>query len=94
MDQMRRLSYPNPFPLIVNAETCSTERQLRGELRKWLAPPDASINHNNAHGTQHAGTARWFTEGTKFNEWKNDNTVLWIRGNRMFLPSPRSIHDQ
>jgi hypothetical protein len=81
---MKRLSHPNPLPLIVNAESCYTERQLRGELRKWLAPPNASINHNDARGTQHAGTARWFIEGTKFNDWKNDNTVLWIRGNRMF----------
>ena len=81
------------MPFIVNAETCSTERQLRGELRKWLLPPNASINLNDTRGTQHAGTARWFTEGTTFNEWKNDNTVLWIRGNRMLPPPPRSIHD-
>lgn len=83
---MRGSSNPNSMSLIVDAETRSTERQLRAELRKWLNPPNPSINHNAACATQHAGTATWFTKGVAFSKWKNDNTLLWIRGNRTLLP--------
>ncbi|KAI0286232.1 hypothetical protein BC826DRAFT_1178854 [Russula brevipes] len=55
--------------------------QLREKLMAWLAPPDPSINHNTACGTQHEGTASWFLESDTFDEWKQNDSVLWIRGN-------------
>ena len=65
----------------------STGNQSRTELRKWLAPPNPSINHNTAHDAQHDGTANWFIQGHTFDEWKTNGSLLWIRGNRMlFLP--------
>jgi hypothetical protein len=72
---------------IIDAETL-TGNQLREKLITWLAPPDPSINHNTACGTQHKGTASWFLESDTFNEWKKNGSILWIRGNRtLSLPS-------
>ena len=28
----------------------------------------------------------WFIQGNKFNDWKKNSSLLWIRGNRTFLP--------
>ncbi|KAI0270078.1 hypothetical protein BGY98DRAFT_1190151 [Russula aff. rugulosa BPL654] len=55
--------------------------QSRTELRRWLAPPNPSINHNTAHDTQHNGTANWFIQGPTFDEWRTNGSLLWIRGN-------------
>ncbi len=59
--------------------------QSREKLREWLAPPNPSINHNTARGTQHGGTAKWFLQGNTFDEWKENGSLLWIRGNRTLL---------
>ncbi|KAF8500753.1 ankyrin repeat-containing domain protein [Russula emetica] len=55
--------------------------QSRKELRQWLAPPNPSINHNTACNTQHDGTAEWFIQGSTFDQWKTNGSLLWIRGN-------------
>src|SRR5258707_15109121 len=59
--------------------------QTREKLRSWFAPPNPSVNHNTACGTQHDGTAEWFIRGSTFGEWKKNGFLLWIRGNRMLL---------
>ncbi|KAI0280253.1 hypothetical protein BC826DRAFT_963212 [Russula brevipes] len=58
-----------------------TGNQLRQNFWTWLSPPDPSINHNTACKTQQSGTARWFIEGSTFREWKENGSLLWIRGN-------------
>ncbi|KAI0274206.1 hypothetical protein BGY98DRAFT_1099124 [Russula aff. rugulosa BPL654] len=55
--------------------------QSRERLRAWLAPPNPSINHNTAHGTQHDGTANWFFQSRTFDGWRTNGSLLWIRGN-------------
>ncbi|KAH9985039.1 hypothetical protein BJV74DRAFT_886357 [Russula compacta] len=55
--------------------------QLRGKLRTWLSPPDPSINHHTACKTQLDGTATWFIQGSTFQDWKKNGSLLWIRGN-------------
>jgi hypothetical protein len=60
---------------------------MQAKLRTWLSPPDSSINHNHACKTQYDGTATWFIQSTKFREWKNNGSLLWINGNRT-LKSP------
>ncbi|KAI0249040.1 hypothetical protein BJV78DRAFT_728169 [Lactifluus subvellereus] len=55
--------------------------QSRAELRRWLAPPDPSVNHNIACDLQHGGTATWFIQSSIFEEWKTNGSLLWIRGN-------------
>jgi len=64
-----------------------TGEQKRTKFRTWLSPPNPSVNHNTACDIQHKGTATWFIQGSKFKEWKKNGSLLWIRGNRMFLPA-------
>ncbi|KAI9438390.1 hypothetical protein BJY52DRAFT_1217465 [Lactarius psammicola] len=54
--------------------------QVRESLRRWVAPPDPSTNHNIACGIQHGGTAQWFFRGGMFQEWKSAGSLLWIYG--------------
>ncbi|KAI0292984.1 hypothetical protein B0F90DRAFT_1644277 [Multifurca ochricompacta] len=61
------------------SSSCSGS-QMRQDLRRWLSPPDPSINHNIARSTHHSGTASWFFEGSTFNEWKSSGSLLWVHG--------------
>ena len=57
--------------------------QLQERFRRWLSPPDPSINHNTARNAHHEGTAEWFIHGNTFSEWKSSTgSVLWIHGKR------------
>ena len=62
-----------------------TGNRSRTELRRWLTPPNPSIDHNTACSKHHDGTAEWFIQGSTFDEWKTNGSLLWIRGNRMLL---------
>ncbi|KAH9179177.1 hypothetical protein EDB89DRAFT_778791 [Lactarius sanguifluus] len=53
----------------------------RNDLRNWISPPNPSINHNLACDTHHTGTTTWFAQGNAFDEWKENGSLLWIRGN-------------
>jgi len=44
------------------------------------------MNHNTACEIHHDETATWFIQGSTFREWKENGSLLWIRGNRMLLP--------
>lgn len=55
---------------------------LRDEFLRWLLPPDPSDNHNIAYSAHRDGTAEWFIQGSRFNEWKSTGSFLWIRGKR------------
>jgi hypothetical protein len=63
----------------------ATRNQLRENLRKWLSPPDPSNNHNIACALRHEGTAKWFFEGSIFNDWKSTSSLLWIHGKRAHI---------
>ncbi|KAI0275721.1 hypothetical protein BGY98DRAFT_935590 [Russula aff. rugulosa BPL654] len=62
-------------------------KQIRQDLRRWLSPPDSSINHNIARKAHYKGTTSWFFQGGIFNEWRSSSSLLWIHGKRM-LPAP------
>ena len=62
-----------------------TGNQMQEKLRSWIAPPDPSVNHNTACKIQHAGTARWFLQGSTFQDWKKNGSLLWLCGNRTTL---------
>ena len=34
----------------------------------------------------------WFIQGNKFNKWGKDSSLLWIRGNRTFLPPCQPLY--
>ncbi|KAH8989663.1 hypothetical protein EDB86DRAFT_2942483 [Lactarius hatsudake] len=56
-------------------------RHARSDLRKWISPPNPSINHNLACDTHHNGTTMWFVQCNAFDGWKMNGSLLWIRGN-------------
>ncbi|KAH9012832.1 hypothetical protein EDB83DRAFT_2189816, partial [Lactarius deliciosus] len=60
--------------------TSLTGNELRKDLRKWVSPPDPSVNYNTASGAHHEGTATWCTKGNTVTDWKASGSLLWIHG--------------
>ncbi|KAH9013803.1 hypothetical protein EDB83DRAFT_2184415, partial [Lactarius deliciosus] len=60
--------------------TSLTGNELRKDLRKWMVPPDPSVNYNTTSGAHHEGTAAWCTEGIALSDWKSSGSLLWIHG--------------
>ncbi|KAH8989797.1 hypothetical protein EDB86DRAFT_2807592, partial [Lactarius hatsudake] len=54
--------------------------KLRKDLRKWIAPPDPSVNYNTASDAHHEGTAASCTKGDTLANWKTSGSLLWIHG--------------
>ncbi|KAN0129332.1 hypothetical protein V8E53_012816 [Lactarius tabidus] len=52
----------------------------RNDLRKWIAPPDPSVNYNVASRAHQEGTAGWCTKGITVADWKTSGSLLWIHG--------------
>ncbi|KAI0289222.1 hypothetical protein BC826DRAFT_1107209 [Russula brevipes] len=77
----QRMLLPKILSLAIEAYIFTGD-QLRRDFKTWLSPPDPSVNHNTAFKTQQSGTARWFIEGSTFRDWKEDSSLLWIRGYR------------
>ncbi len=69
---------------IIDCEDSGTlaGNQLRRDLRRWLSPPDPSVNYNAASATQYKGTAAWFIKGSTFADWKASGSLLWVHGKR------------
>jgi hypothetical protein len=62
----------------------TTGNELRKDLRKWIAPPDPSVNFNTASDAHHDGTATWCTKGDTVVTWKASGSLLWIHGKRTY----------
>ena len=88
VNKMKRLFILVPRSWFVDANPTPLGDKLRKDVRKWLSPPDPSINHNIACEAHHRGTATWFTHGAAYENWKARGSLLWIHGKRMFLYSP------
>ncbi|KAH9037476.1 hypothetical protein EDB85DRAFT_607430 [Lactarius pseudohatsudake] len=65
---------------MVNQVSDLTRNELRKDLRKWIAPPDPSVNYNTASDVHHEGTAAWCTKGDTLANWKTSGSLLWIHG--------------
>jgi hypothetical protein len=63
-------------------------KQVQQDLRRWLSPPDSSINHNIARKAHYKGTASWFFQGSIFKKWRSSPSLLWIHGKRMLPALP------
>lgn len=51
------------------------------KIKAWLAPPDGSVNLNEASKKQHGGTCSWFIDHDSFKEWKTGSRRhLWLHG--------------
>jgi hypothetical protein len=85
VDQMKRLS-SNFISADYRILPILLGNQLRGNIHKWLSPPDPSTNHNIACATHHKKTASWFFQGSIFQEWKSTGSLLWIHGKRLSCP--------
>ncbi|KAH9178009.1 hypothetical protein EDB89DRAFT_1844211, partial [Lactarius sanguifluus] len=65
---------------VVDQVSSLNQNELRKDLRKWIAPPDPSVNYNTASDAHHEGTAAWCTEGNTLADWKTSGSLLWIHG--------------
>ncbi|KAH9015494.1 hypothetical protein EDB85DRAFT_2280300, partial [Lactarius pseudohatsudake] len=65
---------------VVNQVSDLNRNELRKDLRKWIAPPDPSVNYNTASSAHHEGTAAWCTKGSTLADWKASGSLLWIHG--------------
>ncbi|KAI9465553.1 hypothetical protein BJY52DRAFT_590291 [Lactarius psammicola] len=74
-------SVDNNVRAIREATGILSRGRARSDLRRWISPPNPSINHNLACDTHHNGTATWFVQCNTFDEWRKNGSLLWIRGN-------------
>ena len=58
--------------------------ELRKDLRKWIAPPDPSVNLHTASDAHHEGTATWCIKGITVANWRKSGSLLWIHGKRTY----------
>ncbi|KAI9449038.1 hypothetical protein BJY52DRAFT_1228002 [Lactarius psammicola] len=77
---LNRSSSSNLFIADHEPLTTLTGNELRKDLRKWITPPDPSVNYNTASGSHHDGTAAWCTKGITLADWKTSGSLLWIHG--------------
>ncbi|KAN0127985.1 hypothetical protein V8E53_014162, partial [Lactarius tabidus] len=54
--------------------------ELRQELRKWIAPPDPSVNFNAASCAHLEGTTAWCTKWNVLADWIKSGSMLWVHG--------------
>jgi archaellum component FlaC len=87
MNQVTDLNRSSPSNLTTDdceRLTPLTGNELRKDLRKWIAPPDPSVNYNAASDAHQGGTSAWCTEGNTFAAWKSSGSLLWIHGKRTY----------
>ena len=62
--------------------TNAVEAVPASEIWKWLQPPDASTNFNDANGRRHQQTASWFIDRSdEFADWVSGlSPSLWLHG--------------
>jgi hypothetical protein len=69
--------------------TSLTGSELRKDMRKWITPPDPSVNYIAATDAHHEGTAAWCTKGNTVADWKTSGSLLLIHGKRTYLSRHR-----
>ena len=79
---LNRSSSLNLAAIDLECLTFLTGKELRKDLRKWISPPDPSVNFNTACKAHHTATATWCTQGDTFADWKASGSLLWIHGKR------------
>ena len=70
------------FPCIAN--------ELRKDLRKWITPPDPSVNYNAASSAHHMGTVEWCTRKYTL-DWMKSGSLFWIYGKRNISSPSESL---
>ena len=88
VNNINRKSSSKFFAADPKTSNSRTENELRKDLRKWIAPPDPSVNFNTASDVHHEGTAAWCTKGVTVVTWKESGSLLWIHGKRKYSFTP------
>ena len=85
LSDMNRSWFPNLIliPSILEGLTSLTGNDIRNRFRKWIVPPDPSVNYNAASDAHHEGTAEWFTNGNTVSDW---NTCQCEFGTNKYIP--------
>ncbi|KAH8977019.1 hypothetical protein EDB86DRAFT_3110254 [Lactarius hatsudake] len=52
--------------------------KIEQKIRRWLSPPDPSVNYNTAREAYQEGTAAWFFQCSIFKEWELVGSLLWV----------------
>ncbi|KAF5342987.1 hypothetical protein D9758_013664 [Tetrapyrgos nigripes] len=50
------------------------------KIQEWIDAPNPSVNFNAAYNKITEGTGVWLLEDSRFNEWKNNGSLLWLQG--------------
>jgi hypothetical protein len=85
VDQVGHLNRSWPSNLITADHASLTSllgNELRKDLRRWITPPDPSVNLHTASDAHHEGTAAWCTKGSVVANWQKSGSLLWIHGKR------------
>ena len=90
VNDLNRESSPNFITADHKVSNSRTGNELRKDLRKWIAPPDPSVNFNTATDAHHEGTAAWCTKGDTVLTWKESGSLLWIHGKRIYPITSRA----
>ncbi len=85
---LNRSSPPNLTVIDHESLSSLTGNELRKDLRRWISPPDPSVNYNAACKAHYTDTAVWCTQGETFADWKASGSLLWIHGKRMCTFNP------
>lgn len=85
VNDLNRSCYSNIITADHERSISHTGNEFRKDLRKWITPPDPSVNFNAATGAHHEGTAAWCLKGNVLVDWKTSGSLFWIHGKRMYL---------
>ncbi|KAJ5706534.1 NACHT nucleoside triphosphatase [Penicillium malachiteum] len=66
----------------IQQTTAATRSDLHTDkIKRWLSPPDPSVNLNHAKGLRHEGTGAWLLENPVFQSWySGSRRQLWLQG--------------
>jgi len=60
---------------------CHDQNTPAGKFKKWMDPPNPSINHNNARNKHLENTGQWLLKDERYLAWKQQpNSLMWING--------------
>ena len=88
IDNLNCWSYPNFITTDHDGLASLIGNELQKDLRKWIAPPDPSVNYNAASSAHREGTTTWCTNGNTF-DWKTSGSLFWIYGKRTYTITVR-----
>ncbi|KAK2590467.1 hypothetical protein QQS21_011854 [Conoideocrella luteorostrata] len=77
-----QMNHMQQTAIVTEAATRSIRSDLRTDMiKRWLCPPDPSVNANHARTLRHEGTGTWLLESPILQEWHlGSRRHLWLNG--------------